>query len=354
MELTHLQSIANQFLVKGSVVTIEPLISGHINSTYVLKTTESTYILQKINTSIFSGVKDLMNNLEVVTNHLKNKDVSTIDIVFTKEKLSFYKDTNNDCWRSFEFIPETYTIEILENQFQAASMGKAFGEFHAALNDLNVEKVVEVLPNFHHVSNRIEDFKKIVQNDVKNRSVLAKDEIGFLLNQTEEINQHYQNSIVNGLPLRVIHQDTKLSNVLFYRNSNKLTVIDLDTVMPGYLCFDFGDAIRSGMSTASEDEKDLSKVDVNLENFQSFVFGYASETKSFISKNEIETLVLGGLLITYEQAIRFLGDYLNGDVYYSIKYESHNLVRAKNQIALLKKLQECYQEMCQLVLKAYA
>lgn len=358
MEFVVLKNIASQFQIKGEISAISPIQSGHINTTYRVNTTKEAYILQGINHQIFTNIEELTQNILHVTQHIQSKLTTAkhaykvLQVVLTQDEKGYhYDETTQSYWRVFIQIPDAHTYSVLEHPEQAHAMGVSFGEFHKQLSDLPAEKLYETIPDFHNTSKRFTALQRALEKDNHHRYTQAKEEITYLLQQ-ESIIDRFQD-IVSQLPQRIVHQDAKLSNILFDQSHQALAVIDLDTVMPGYLCYDFGDAVREGMNTAKEDEQDLGKVSLNLPLFRAFAQGYHQTTKDFITTEEVNSLILGVQLLTFEQAVRFLTDFLNGDTYYKISYPDHNLTRTKVQITLLKDILKHYDQMQAYIIELY-
>ncbi|MEN8193429.1 MAG: aminoglycoside phosphotransferase family protein [Bacteroidota bacterium] len=354
----ELNNILDNFEYHGTVGSIESFGSGLINSTYRVKTLEDDnddYVLQSINHHIFTNVPELTNNIIRVTDHIKNKLETqylpeelkrrVLTVVKTKNGLGYYKDDAGTYWRVFTLINNSKTIEVLENSEQAEAAGRAFGNFQGMLSDLPNPELYEILPGFHNTAMRIDNFKERVKEDPFGRFDEVKEDVDFLLKYEDEMKSIIKQGEEGALPSRIVHQDTKLSNILFDENNNELCVIDLDTVMPGYLCYDFGDAVRGGMNNGKEDDENLENVYLNMELFKGFARGYYQSSKDFISKAEINSLAFGAKLLTYEQSVRFLDDYLNGDQYYKTNKDKHNLIRSRAQIAYFKDLERNFSEM---------
>ncbi len=366
--MENLKYIADKFNVDGEIANISSFGSGHINNTYKVETKSKKtpdYILQAINNNVFKNITELSDNLIRITTHLRaklgvyysDKELKrrVLTIVYTKDKKAFLEDDKGNFWRMFTFIDNSKTIDKLENTEQAESMGFAYGNFQQMLSDLPKPPLNDVLPDFHNTAKRIEQFKETIANNPVNRLSEVMEEVDFLLMHEQEMMSIVEKAYRGIIPLRTVHQDTKLSNILFdEKNDKALCVIDLDTVMPGYLCYDFGDAIRGGMNTGAEDDEDLDLVSLNMDMFKSFALGYFSATKTFIDFEEIKTLAFGAKLITYEQSLRFLEDYINGDKYYSVHKPKHNLIRTRAQIALLKDIMLNFDEMENYVLALYS
>lgn len=317
--------------------------NGHINDTYLV--TMPRYILQRINTSIFTNPDELMENIGNVTAFLREKiavaggdaERGTLTVVPTKEGGKYYKVDDNNVFRVYKFIENTKTIENSKTVEDLYEAGAGFGNFQKLLADFPVGRLYETIKDFHHTPKRIEALKEAVREDKAGRAGSVKKEIGFALE-----NAGWAGSVVKGMedgriPVRVTHNDTKINNILFDQESGKaVCVIDLDTVMPGSALYDFGDALRMGGSTAAEDETDLDKVWFEVSAFEAFARGYLGEMKDSLTETEIALLPLSVKLMTYECGIRFLTDYLNGDTYFKIHREHHNLDRARNQFKLVE------------------
>lgn len=354
----NISEILTQFLTEEDINLIVPYGSGHINETYFVKTNDDDgmdYLLQRINHHVFKDVPALIDNIKTVTMHLKDKlsevpganpDIQVLTLVPTKNNLYYYQDTNNDYWRMYYFI-HAKSYDVLENQQQAYEGGKAFGNFQAQLVDLDPKLIKETIPNFHHVKGRVDRFNEVLLKADPGRLEEAADEIAFVKDRAGNIISLWQELLL--LPVRVIHNDTKFNNVLLDKNDRVQCVIDLDTVMPGYVAYDFGDAIRTIINTAAEDEKDLDKIGLNISFFHSYTQGYLEEATSFLTEGEVGSLISGVFLITYEQVVRFLTDYLENDVYYKIHFPEHNLQRTKAQIQLLKKLEAVTGELSRII-----
>ncbi len=337
----------------------EPCGNGHINSTFIAEKDGEKYILQLINTNVFKNPSHMMDNICKVTNHIKNKiilnggnvDRETISILNTCDNKSFYVATDGSTYRAYKYIKDSITIEENATPELFYQAGHGFGMFQKYLLDFPANELVETIENFHNTPSRIERFKNTVKADRFDRVKECEKEIEYILK-----NEADAGVIVNGLnsgeiPIRVTHNDTKLNNILFDKDTKKaLCVIDLDTVMPGSLLYDFGDAIRYGASTAAEDEKDLDKVSVDLKLFEGFLKGFISPIKNSVTKFETELLAFSSKLLTFELAMRFLDDYLSGDTYFKIKYPEHNLIRAKNQLKICKDIDLKRNEMEKIVI----
>lgn len=339
-----LENIFNQFNHQGSFQDAEPIDSGHINTTYLVLTQDKAspdYILQKINSAVFKNIPDLIQNKILVTDFLRTKakeKENIVRLIPTKSGEYYYLDNNKDFWNLMVFIPDSGVYLVAKSTKIAEEAGRLFGEFFYLLNDFEADKLSETIPRFHDMDYRLDQFEDSLKQANKKRLALAQDSIEFVNKNKTEILQLQELKNDNKIPLRATHNDTKLSNALFGLDGKGLAVIDLDTLMPGLVHYDFGDSVRTICSSAEEDEADLNKVHFLPENFKAFSKGFLQACKSILSKDEIEYLVLGTRYMVFIMGLRFLTDYLNGDVYFKTNFPEHNLIRAKNQFALLESL----------------
>lgn len=346
-----------QFDVNEKFISAELIGNGNINETFLVKTKGkdkiNSYILQKVNHHVFKNVDGLMNNIKYITSYLKNgsKDSKTQEIIKTKTNQSFYLDKENYVyWRVYTYVQNSVTFDSITNPELFYKTGVAFGLFQKQLKNFDADLLIETIADFHNTKKRYNSFLKQIKLDLSERSHLAKEEIEFLVSR-----EKYACVVVDLLekkeiPLRVTHNDTKLNNILFDKDTGEvLAVVDLDTIMPGSILYDFGDAIRFGANKALEDEKDLSKVGIDLNLFERFTKGFLKNTIKMMNEKEIELLAFSAILITYELAIRFLGDYLDGDLYFKVKHPHHNLERARSQIALVQDMEKNLDKMEEIV-----
>lgn len=342
-------SVGHQFGLKGEYRAYETLKSGNINKTfkvYYFRDGElKDYIFQVVNTYVFKEPIKLMENISSITEHIRTKIKSTgtsakrlvLHYSQTANGEYYYIDKDNRFWRCYRFIDDSVTFDKTENLGILEESGKAFGEFQIYLSDYSAEKLFITIPHFHNTVNRYQMLKETIESDSENRRSNVQKEINDYLELEEIATKMYKMQKSGELKLRVTHNDTKCNNVLFDSVTLKhLCVIDLDTIMPGLAGFDFGDAIRFGANTSSEDEADLSKVSLNLEKFEAFTKGFMATGKDALTDVEIDTLALGAITMTVECGARFLTDYLDGDKYFKIDYPEHNLVRCRCQLALAK------------------
>ncbi len=333
-----MNEILKQFNITSNM---KPFGNGLINSTYFVE--EPKAILQKINTSIFQDPQGLMENVVAVTEFLRKKDPNciTLKVVKTQDGKLFYQDTDGSCYRLYDYIEHTRTIESNATSEDLYQAGACLGRFQKDLSDFPVETLHETIKDFHYTPKRLQAFKDAIEKDIAGRVSSVQPEIDFALSLAHEADIVTQGLAEGSILSRVTHNDTKINNYLFEEHGSKaICLIDLDTVMPGSLLYDVGDALRVGGSTAAEDEVDLDKVHFNEYAFQAFVKGYLSEMGNHITDKERDLLPFSVRLITYEQGIRFLTDYLNGDTYYKIQRPYHNLERARNQFKLVAELKE--------------
>jgi len=355
--------IVSNFRFEGEFLYAKPYGCGHINDTYAAYFKKSNgeikrYILQKVNTHVFSNPEKLMNNIQSITDFLRKKitaeggdpDKETLNLIYCKDGKHFYKSARGEYWRSYIFIENARTYQIVENMNHFYNAGKAFGKFQSLLSDFPAETLYEIIPDFHNTKKRLEYFIECVEKDPFNRAGDVKDEIKFVMDRANEASLLLDLSVNGNLPLRVTHNDTKFNNVMIDDKTGKgICVIDLDTVMPGLSLYDFGDSIRSGANPAEEDEKDLSKVWMDLGLYEQYTKGYLESARDFLTPVELEYLPLSAKIMTFECGIRFLGDYINGDVYFKVHRKGHNLDRARTQFKMVADMESKFEEMKNIV-----
>jgi thiamine kinase-like enzyme len=340
----------SQFEHNGVYNSFQELASGHINDTYLIKTVDKPYfVLQRINHGVFKDVPGLIENKVAVSHHIqeKLKELSTpsldrrvLSFAKTKSGCSYYQGSEGNYWNLMFFIENSVTHELVEDEEIAFEGGKLFGQFLNLTNDFDASKLCEVIPKFHDMSFRYGQFYEALEGASEERVNQASNYINLVNELKEEMHvlQHLKES--GEIKLRVTHNDTKISNALFDENNKGLCVIDTDTVMPGIIHYDFGDAIRTICNSAAEDEKNLDLVKFNTAYYKAYKKGFLEELGDSISALEEKHLVLGVKSMIFIMAIRFLTDFLNGDVYYKTHYKEHNFDRAKNQFKLLESLNE--------------
>jgi Ser/Thr protein kinase RdoA (MazF antagonist) len=357
----NLKDIFECFLADGTFFNGVPFGSGHIHDTFMIKTAESDrydYILQRLNSRIFRNIPELQDNIERVTRHLNLKlsEVTgsvpkreCLTLIPAKDGRSWIKDREDNYWRMYIFISDHRSYNIVDTPGKAFEGGKAIGRFQAMLADLPGKPLFETIPYFHDIEKRLETFYRILKEDKAGRAANLADEIDFILQRAEEMKIILMLGRKGKIPLRVTHNDTKFNNILLDQNDKALCVIDLDTVMPGYVHYDFGDAIRTAANIAAEDEKELSRVRMDIKLFEAYAEGYLSETRNMLNEVEKEYLAFAPRLVTFIIALRFLTDYLDGDNYFKIHHEHHNLQRARAQFRLVESMEEQYGEMRKII-----
>lgn len=342
-----IEKICRKFGIDGEYLSYELLTNGHINTTYkvyfVRRGEVKDYILQRINVYVFKNPEAVMENIVKVTEYIREKIKATgvsakryvLHYQPTENGKYYFVDEKDGFWRCARFIDDSVTFNITDNPIVIEEAGKAFGEFQMYLADFPVQDLNIVIPHFHNTVLRYETFENSVRRNETGRADGVKDEIQKYLSLKEIATKMYKMQRAGELPLKVTHNDTKCNNVLFDKTTFRhLSVIDLDTVMPGLVGFDFGDAIRFTANTCDEDEKDVSIVKLDMDKFEAFTRGFLSAVGQALSENEKNTLALGAVTMTVECGMRFLTDYLDGDKYFKISREEQNLDRARCQLAL--------------------
>ena len=348
----HELAILRQFCLDAEPASCTPYGCGHINRTYLVATAGGRcYILQKINHHTFRDVAGLMENIELVTEHLRRKSTdprSVLTLIRTKDGKS-YLEADDGYWRVFRFVEDTICLQLPESDADFYESAVGFGTFQQLLSDFPAEKLHETIPNFHNTPDRYRAFLETLTRDPMHRAAQVQPEIEFALARQAEM-AALQNALDAGeLPLRVTHNDTKLNNVLFDAKTRRaLCIIDLDTVMPGSALYDYGDSIRFGAATAAEDERELDKMEMSLERFRVFTRGYVRACPGLTQK-ELELLPLGAKVMTMECGVRFLTDHIDGDNYFSIHREGQNLDRARTQFKLVADMERKWDKMKEIV-----
>lgn len=341
----------------------EPFGQGHIHDTYLARLrlpdgVDSRCILQQVNTAIFRDPEGLMENIAQVTGHLRAKILAeggdprreTLSLFPAVDGKVFWRSPRGDFWRAVAFIDRTYTETVASGPASLYQAARAYGRFQRRLADFPAGRLHVTLPNFHNTPLRFEAFLAALQRDAHNRATNARPEIDLALQRAGEAGFLHERFVRGELPERVAHNDTKVDNVLFDEKSGEgVCVIDLDTVMPGLGILDFGDLVRSGATHAAEDEPDLSKITLDLERFSAIAQGFLEETRSSLTPTELAALPWAARVITFEQGLRFLTDFLNGDTYYKTRHPGHNLERCRTQFKLLRDMEAAFEEMERVV-----
>ncbi len=356
----NIEEMCGLFALEGDFINAGPYGDGHINDTYLVITTEKQYILQRINGDVFKNPAEVMDNIVAVTNYLReqitnaggNPDRETLTVIPTKDGSYYYVSDQGDLFRVYLFVGDTISYQKVETPELFYRVAKSFGKFQNMLKDFPAEKLNETIVNFHNTVSRYKDFKDAVAADHASRAATVQKEIQFVLDREKDAGVILDAIADGSVPLRVTHNDTKLNNILVDKATGEgICVIDLDTVMPGSMLYDFGDSIRFGASTAAEDEKDLDKVWMDLELFEQYVKGYLETLGDSITPKEIELLPFSAKLLTLECGSRFLADYLNGDTYFRIHYPEQNLDRARTQLKLVADMESKMDQMAAIVKK---
>ncbi len=352
--MADLRNVIAKFDLQGKTLKYVPFGSGHINGTYKviydIGGKEHLFILQNINKNVFKEPEKVMDNILKVTDFLKTKgSQATLNFIKAKSGTLYAIDECGKYWRMYEFVTNADAIDrpTAEELYEC---GIGFGKFQSLLSDFPADTLYETIPDFHNTPKRFEDFLKSVESNLSYRAGVASDEIEFI-----KARKNFYSTLINAnrnglLPLRVSHNDTKSNNVLLHSETRKaVCVIDLDTIMPGFSVTDFGDAIRFGANTADEDEKDLSKVQLDLEKFRAFTGGFIEGCDGKLPESEIMLLPEGALMMTLECGMRFLADFIDGDTYFKVDYPEHNLVRCRTQLKLAAEMEKYMDDMKKIV-----
>jgi Ser/Thr protein kinase RdoA (MazF antagonist) len=353
-----LKSIFSQFAIRGDFAGAQLLKVGHINDTYLVGSDHDGIreqsIFQRINHFVFRDPERLMANFEKITRHIRaqlektpgrNPDRESLDLIYARSGACCFISPDGEYWRAYRYVGDTHIIDVATKPGEAFEAGRAFGCFQKLLSDLDASSLHETIPFFHHTPRRLARFKQVLEQDAHGRSREAKEAIAFV-REREPMAAVITEALADGrLPLRITHNDTKINNVLFDNQTGKaICIIDLDTTMPGSSLYDFGDMVRTTTSFAAEDETDLTKVRLELEMFRALADGYLEEARDFLTPSELDLLAFSGRLITFTIGLRFLTDFLEGDVYFRVHRPGHNLDRARSQFALVRSMENLEKE----------
>ena len=364
--MESIQQVIDRFDFQGKTADCRAFGNGHINTTYIVTTDlpeggQQRYVLQKVNHNVFRDIDRLMQNVFAVTSFLQEKiraaggdpDRETLHFIKTKDGAQYYTAPDGDYFRAYVFVKDSTSYDAVESAALFQKSGEAFGRFQHLLADFPAETLYETIPNFHNTLWRYEnEFLPAVEADKAGRAAAVQAEIQFVKDRKADTHRLSDLAAAGQLPLRVTHNDTKLNNIMIDDATGKaICVIDLDTVMPGLTANDFGDSIRFGASTALEDERDLSKVSCDLHLFDVYAKGFIEGCGGALTDLEIEMLPMGAILMTFENGIRFLTDHLEGDHYFHIHREGHNLDRCRTQLTLVKDMQEKLPQMNEIIRK---
>ncbi|MGC8886019.1 MAG: phosphotransferase enzyme family protein [Verrucomicrobiia bacterium] len=350
----RIRELSKKFQIYGEFLHAEPCKIGHINETYTVTYnqggTQVRYIHQKINVNVFKAPDAVMDNIMRITTHIRSKlesqgvkDVTrrALTIVPTRDDKPYYRNSQEECWRAFVYVEGARTYEAALSPKQAYQAGKAFGTFQSLLSDLPGRRLHETIPDFHNSRKRFITLQNAIEEDRFNRAKIAEKEIEFALKREPIVDVLLKAHSNGKIPERITHNDTKFNNVMLdIKTGEQMCVVDLDTVMPGLVLYDFGDMVRTTTSPTLEDELDLSKVKMRMPMFQALARGYIEATESFLTKAEKSYLAFSGKLITFTIGIRFLTDYLMGDTYFRVHRQNHNLDRCRTQFKLVESIEE--------------
>lgn len=354
----RLLEIASHFALEGTIASIDSLGEGFINDTFIVRTAGDApdYILQRKNKNIFPDVPAMMENIRKVTDHIRRGVIAAggaplrevMTVVPTTDGKLYHIDAEGEYWAVTIFIADTIAYNKADSPELARKGGEGIGKFQAQLADF-AEPLAETIKGFHNIRHRFVQWDEAVGRDAAGRVAELAEEIGWIASRREEMLAFWSKVEDGTIPTRVTHNDTKINNILFNTQGEVLCAIDLDTVMASTSLNDFGDAIRSYTNTGDEDDRDLARVGMSMEMFAAYADGYLSQRAKQLAQSEIDHLAFSARYITYEQVLRFLMDYIDGDTYYKTKYPEHNLVRTHAQYALLRSMEEQYPEMCRIV-----
>jgi hypothetical protein len=358
----NIKEIISHFSIQGEFLDFEKVDTGHINDSYRIKTSlahHPGYFLQWINNYIFKDVDGLMNNISSVTSHLAEKLAENdklvfkvLDIIPCTDGRKYYLDPDGQYWRVYTFIDKMHGYDVVENTKIAYEGGKAFGIFMSLLADLPANRLTETIPDFHNMEKRLDTFYNSLKNNPADRVKDIQQEIEFVQNRAGQMLTIPALIKAGKLPMRITHNDTKFNNILFDDSNHAMCIVDLDTVMPGSILFDFGDAIRTGANTAIEDEKDLTMVDINLPIYEAYTQGFIKITRHTLTDVEINNLAFSARYMTFIIGLRFLTDYIDGDLYFRTLYANHNLDRTKVQFRLIEAMERNADMMNAIVLQS--
>ena len=352
-------NLIQHFAIRNEVGEIRPLKIGHINDSFIVDSKNpggESYFLQKINHHIFKNVEGLQKNIQLVTNHLREKlkeagetniGQKVLQLVPANDGKLFYQDAEGSFWRVYVNIQGTHSYDVITPELSYKA-GEAFGNFQFMLSDIAHNELIETIPNFHNIEFRLEQFRDAVKANAAGRLTKTQWLVDEIESRAEEMCMPERLFREGKLPKRINHCDTKVNNMLFDTNDEPVCIVDLDTVMPGFVLSDFGDFMRSAANTGAEDDENLDNIGVNLAIFEAYTRGYLKKA-TFLTPAELGNLAFGAKLLSYMQTVRFFGDYLNGDTYYKIEHEHHNWQRSLAQFKLLQSQEEHFEAMQKIV-----
>lgn len=362
----EIRSILENFSVAGKFIDFYPIDDGHINDTltvvYNVDGKEMRHLLQRINTAVFKNPDELMANVDCVTAFIRDKVIAAggdpereaLYCKPTRTGKKYYIDEKDRVWRLYNFVENSFSHNSIESPDVFFNAGKAFGNFQRQLADFPIDRLYETIPDFHHTAKRYMNLVNSIKADPKGRVRYLNEEINFCYERRNETYVLTGKTVIGDLPLRVTHNDTKLNNILFDKTTDEpICIVDLDTVMPGLSLYDFGDAIRFGANTTTEDDKNVNNVSLDLGLYEQYVRGFLTSAGNSLVEEEVKLLPFSAKMMTFECGMRFLTDYIDGDVYFKIHYPDHNLVRCHTQFALVADIERKYDEMIEITRKAY-
>ena len=354
-------SIFAQFNTGTQLKAYKHFGSGHINDTILVETVGDSnpdFVIQRINHHIFKDVPGVMSNIAIVTNYIRSylksipgsdPDIEVLTLIKTFAGNPFFQDKQGNYWRCYLYIPDTISYDSVDSEEKATEGGRIFGKFQSILSGLDAKLLSETIPYFHDLEKRLETFRNTIAKNPEKRVTKVDDEIRFVDDRAEEL-LSITRKINNGdIPIRITHNDTKFNNILFDKKNHAQCIVDLDTVMPGSILHDFGDAIRTAANTAVEDEADLTKVSLNMKLFKAYASGYMSEAHHFLTQSEIENLALASKFMVFIIGLRFLTDYIDGDNYFKVQHPEHNLQRCRAQFQLIRSIEFHFSEMQEVI-----
>ncbi|MBC8313969.1 MAG: aminoglycoside phosphotransferase family protein [Bacteroidales bacterium] len=359
--MNELSSILSEFSMEGSPIYTTPIGSGHINDSYLIKTSPEyapDYVLQRINHQIFKDIPGLMKNINVVTRYIRNKldiiednhqEMQVLELIPTQDDQLFYNDPTGNYWRLYYHISGSHSYDRIENAELAYKGGRAFGQFQTLTAGIDPEILTVTIPRFHDITWRLGKFDEVLKIDPVNRAHGLSKEIEFVLSRSGTMRAIHELGSRGDLPLRITHNDTKFNNILFDDENNAVCIIDLDTVMPGYSLYDFGDAIRTGANTGAEDDAILENVGIDLKLFAAYAKGFLKVAGPALTRNELDHLAFSAKFMTFIIGLRFFTDHINGDNYYKIHFPGHNLQRARAQFKLLESMEAQFNRMREII-----
>ncbi len=352
----EIKEIVEDFLISGEVIKVEKNNSGLINKSYIVSTTNQNYIIQKINNFVFKRPFELMSNIEKVINYLnkkRNNKCENLELIHTKEGNNCLVK-NNNYYRCYNFVNNSTTYDLISNYKQIEQMGKIIGEFHTQLSDFDNRQLFITIEDFHNTPKRYYKLLEIYKKSSYEKQIETINLLTYIIENEVEYNKITKQLESNTIPYRVVHNDTKINNIIFDKKTKYAKcLIDFDTIMPGSLLYDFGDALRSSAATEIEDSKNLQNIKFNIDLFTYFLIGYVPNIMFIITEEEKKLLIDSIYIVTMELAIRFLTDYLDDNKYFSIKYEKHNLDRSINQVILAKDIKRQQKKLEEIVDKVF-